>query len=175
VENDPKTEIKGKKLLDQVRDAIRTKHYSLRTEKTYIDWIRRYILFHGKRHPREMGVPEVQAFITHLATDGRVAASTQNQAFSAVTFLYRHVLTTELQFPADTVRPGRSKPLPVVLTQQEARAVIASMSGTSKIMAKILYGSGLRLMECLRLRVKDIDFGNRQIVVREGKGEKLSG
>ena len=101
---------KDKKLLDQVRDAIRTKHYSLRTEKTYIDWIRRYILFHNKRHPREMGVPEVQQFIVHLATDGNVSASTQNQALSAVTFLYRHVLHTELEFPADTVRPGRSKP-----------------------------------------------------------------
>lgn len=163
---------KDKKLLDQVRDAIRAKHYSLRTEKTYIDWIRRFILFHKKRHPREMGVAEVQEFIVHLAAEGNVSASTQNQALSAVTFLYRHVLHTELEFPSDTVRPGRSKPLPVVLTPQEARAVIANMSGTPKLMAKILYGSGLRLMECLRLRVKDLDFGNRQIIVREGKGEK---
>jgi integron integrase len=172
VENTQKIENKGKKLLDQVRDAIRAKHYSLRTEKTYIDWIRRYILFHNKRHPREMGVPEVQEFIIHLASSGKVSASTQNQALSAVTFLYRHVLHTELQFPADTIRPGRSKHLPVVLTPQEARAVINSMSGLPKLMAKILYSSGLRLMECLRLRVKDIDFGNRQIIVREGKGEK---
>jgi hypothetical protein len=119
---------KDKKLLDQVRDAIRTKHYSLRTEKTYVDWIRRFILFHKKRHPREMGVAEVQEFIVHLAADGNVSASTQNQALSAVTFLYRHVLHTELEFPSDTVRPGRSKPLPVVLTPQEARAVITNPS-----------------------------------------------
>jgi len=161
-----------KKLLEQVRDAIRTKHYSTRTEQTYIDWIRRYILFHNKRHPKEMGVLEVQAFITHLATQDKVSASTQNQALSAVTFLYRHVLHTELQFPADTIRPEKSKPLPVVLTSQEARAVINNMNGTPKLMAKILYGSGLRLMECLRLRVKDLDFGNHQIVLREGKGEQ---
>jgi len=163
---------KSKKLLDQVRDAIRTKHYSLRTEKTYIDWIRRYILYHGKRHPREMGVPEVQDFITHLATQNNVSASTQNQALSAVSFLYKHVLLTELQFPSDTIRPGRSTPLPVVLTPQETLAVLNNMNGVSKLMAQILYGGGLRLMECLRLRVKDIDFGNHQILVREGKGEK---
>lgn len=163
---------KQKKLLEQVQDAIRAKHYSLRTEKTYLDWIRRFILYHNKRHPREMGVPEVQDFIVHLATKDNVSASTQNQALSAVTFLYRHVLLKELQFPTDTIRPGRSKPLPVVLTVQEARAVINNMNGTPKLMAKILYGSGLRLMECLRLRVKDVDFGNHQIVIREGKGEK---
>jgi integron integrase len=163
---------KEKKLLEQVRDAIRTKHYSLRTEKTYIEWIRRYILHHGKKHPREMGASQVQEFISHLATQNNVAASTQNQALSAITFLYRHVLMTELQFPADTIRPGRSKPLPVVLTPQEARAVINNMNGLPRLMAKILYGSGLRLMECMRLRVKDLDFGNHQIIVREGKGEK---
>ncbi len=161
-----------KKLLEQVRDAIRTKHYSTRTEQTYIDWIRRYILFHNKRHPKDMGVPEVQSFITHLAAHDKVSASTQNQALSAVIFLYRHVLHTELQFPADTIRPDKSKPLPVVLTPQEARAVINNMNETPELMAKILYGSGLRLMECLRLRVKDLDFGNHQIIIREGKGEK---
>lgn len=162
---------KQKKLLEQVQDAIRAKHYSLRTEKTYIDWIRRFILYHNKKHPREMGVPEVQDFIIHLATRGNVSASTQNQALSAVLFLYRHVLQTELQFPTDTIRPDRSKSIPVVLTIQEARTVINNLKGTPKLMAKILYGSGLRLMECLRLRVKDIDFGNHQIIVREGKGE----
>lgn len=173
MQNYPSSSVpKEKKLLEQVSDAIRAKHYSFRTEKTYIDWIRRFILFHNKRHPREMGVPEVQDFIIHLATKNNVSASTQNQALSAVTFLYRHVLQQELQFPTDTIRPGRSKPLPVVLTAQEARAVIANMNGTPKLMAKILYGSGLRLMECLRLRVKDMDFGNHQIVIREGKGEK---
>ncbi len=173
MQNYPSSSVpKEKKLLEQVSDAIRAKHYSFRTEKTYLDWIRRFILFHNKRHPREMGVPEVQDFIIHLATKNNVSASTQNQALSAVTFLYRHVLQQELQFPTDTIRPGRSKPLPVVLTAQEARAVIANMNGTPKLMAKILYGSGLRLMECLRLRVKDMDFGNHQIVIREGKGEK---
>lgn len=171
---------KEKKLLEQVRDAIRAKHYSPRTEKTYIDWIRRFILHHNHglspsnvtKHPREMNVPEVQSFIIHLATINKVSASTQNQALSAITFLYRHVLNTELKFPTDTIRPTRSKPLPVVLTAQEARTIINNMKGTQKLMAKILYGSGLRLMECLRLRVKDIDFGNHQIIVREGKGEK---
>lgn len=170
MQNSPKPQ--EKKLLEQVRDAIRTKHYSQRTEKTYTDWIRRYILFHGKKHPREMGVSEVQQFIQHLVNEGHVSASTQNQALSAITFLYRHVLNTELQFPADTIRPGRSKPLPVVLTPQEARSIIANIPELPKLMTRLLYGSGLRLMECLRLRVKDIDFGNRQIIVREGKGEK---
>jgi len=162
----------GKKLLEQVSDAIRAKHYSQRTEKTYIDWIRRFIIYHDKKHPREMGAPEVQNFIIHLATHGNVSASTQNQALSAVTFLYRHVLNMELQFPADTIRPGRSKPLPVVLTPQEARLIISNLTGLPKLMTMLLYGSGLRLMECMRLRVKDIDFGNHQIIVREGKGEK---
>jgi integron integrase len=164
--------VQGRKLLDQVTDALRTKHYSLRTEKTYVDWIRRYILFHNKRHPREMGAAEVQAFITHLATQANVAASTQNQALSAVTFLYRHVLHTELEFPANTIRPEKSRHMPVVLTPQETQAVISRMTAVTKLMAKILYGSGLRLMECMRLRVKDIDFGSHQIVVRDGKGEK---
>jgi len=170
MENTPKPQ--SKKLLEQVSDAIRTKHYSQRTEKTYIDWIRRYILYHGKKHPREMGVSEVQAFITHLAAHGNVSASTQNQALSAITFLYRHVLNMELEFPADTIRPDRSKHLPVVLTPQEARQVISNLNGLPKLMTKVLYGSGLRIMECLRLRVKDLDFGNRQIVLRDGKGEK---
>ena len=160
------------KLLDQVSDAIRTKHYSLRTEKTYKDWIKRYILFHNKRHPKEMGVSEVQAFITHLAMHGNVSASTQNQALSAILFLYRHVLHIELEFPADTIRPEKSRRIPVVLTKEEAVAIISRMNGLSKLMTKILYGSGLRLMECMRLRVKDIDFGNHQIIVRDGKGEQ---
>lgn len=160
-----------RKLMDQVSDAIRTKHYSLRTEQTYKDWIKRYILFHGKRHPKDMGAPEIQSFITHLATEKNVAASTQNQALSAVLFLYRHVLQTEIDLPSDIIRAQKSKTLPVVLTPQEARAVISKMSGVPQLMAKILYGSGLRLMECVRLRLKDIDFGNRVITVRDGKGE----
>jgi integron integrase len=145
--------------------------YSYRTEQTYIDWIKRYILFHGKRHPKDMGDQEIQAFITHLAVHKNVAASTQNQALSALLFLYRHVLNKPVDLPAGIIRPEKSKTLPVVLTQQEALAVIARMNGLPQLMAKILYGSGLRLMECIRLRVKDIDFGNRQIVVRDGKGE----
>lgn len=160
-----------RKLLDQVSDAIRIKHYSLRTEKTYIDWIRRYILFHKKRHPKDMGAEDVQAFITHLATQRTVSASTQNQALSAILFLYRHVLQKEIDLPSDTIRAEKSKTLPTVLTRQEAIAVIGKMTGAPQLMAKILYGSGLRLMECLRLRVKDIDFGNHQILVRDGKGE----
>ena len=161
---------KGKKLLEQVRDVIRVKHYSLRTEKTYIDWIRRYILFHNKRHPEDMGAAEIQAFITHLATERTVSASTQNQALSAVMFLYRHVLQKEIDLPPELIRAQKSKTLPVVLTHQEAMSVIGKMTGVPQLMAKILYGSGLRLAECLRLRVKDIDFGNHQIIVRDGKG-----
>ena len=165
------TEKPARKLLDQVSDAIRLKHYSLRTEKTYIEWIRRYILFHKKRHPKEMGAEEIQEFITNLATHRAVSASTQNQALSAILFLYRYVLQKEIAWPSDIVRAEKSKTLPTVLTHQEAFAVIGNLTGTAQLMAKILYGSGLRLMECLRLRVKDIDFGNHQIMVRDGKGQ----
>ena len=160
-----------KKLLDQVRDTLRTKHYSRRTEQTYVEWIRRFILFHGKRHPKDMRAAEIEAFITHLAVDRQVAVSTQNQALSAILFLYRHVLRLEVEVLPSLVRPGRPKRLPTVLTQAEAVRVISQMKGVTKIMAKLLYGSGLRLMECARLRVKDIDFGNSQIIVRDGKGE----
>jgi integron integrase len=160
-----------RKLLDQVSDAIRIKHYSLRTEKTYIEWIRRYILFHQKRHPKDMGAEEVKSFIAHLATQRAVSASTQNQALSAVLFLYRHVIQKEIALPSVTIRAEKSKTLPTVLTHHEAMVVIGKMTGAPQLLAKILYGSGLRLMECLRLRVKDIDFGNHQIVVRDGKGE----
>ncbi|MEW5827472.1 MAG: integron integrase [Chloroflexota bacterium] len=162
---------KPKKLLEQVSDAIRIKHYSYRTEKTYTDWIRRYIIFHNKRHPKDMGAEEIQAFITHLATERVVSASTQNQALSAVLFLYRHVLQIEITLPSEIIRAEKSKTLPTVLTHQEAVSVIGNLTGILQLMAKILYGSGLRLMECLRLRVKDIDFGNHQIIVRDGKGE----
>lgn len=160
-----------KKLLDQVRDAARTKHYSYRTEQTYSEWIRRFILFHNKRHPSEMDAPEIQAFVTYLAVERHVSASTQKQALSAVLFLYRQVLNKPVEVP-DIIRPEHATHLPTVLTHQEAMAVIDKMYGTTQLMAKILYGSGLRLMECLRLRVKDVDFGNHQIVVRDGKGEK---
>ena len=158
-----------KKLLDQVSDAIRVKHYSYRTEQTYKDWIKRYILFHQKRHPKDMGADEIQAFITYLATEKQVSASTQNQALSAVIFLYRHVLQMDIALPSSVVRAEKSETLPVVLTHQEAMSIINRITGISQLMAKILYGSGLRLMECLRLRVKDIDFGNHQIIVRDGK------
>jgi integron integrase len=161
----------NKKLLDQVRDCLRLKHYSYRTEQTYKEWIKRYILFHNKRHPREMGAPEIQAFLSHLATEKNIAASTQNQALSAILFLYRHVLLTPIDIPTGLIRAEKSKTLPTVLTRQEAMAVFKEMKGVSQLMAKILYGSGLRLMECLRLRVKDLDFGNHQIIVRDGKGE----
>ena len=154
-----------------MRDVLRTKHYSYRTEQTYVDWIKRYIFFHQKRHPKDMGAEEIQAFITHLATERKVAASTQNQALSAILFLYRIVLQKEINLPPELVRASRPKILPTVLTHAEAMAVINKMRSTSRLMTKILYGSGLRLMECLRLRVKDIDFGNHQIIVRAGKDE----
>ncbi len=162
-----------KKLLQIVREALRTKHYSYRTEQSYVRWIRRYILFHGKRHPREMGAPEITAFLTHLAVQKKVAASTQNQALSALLFLYRDVLHIEL--PEETIHPVRARRperLPTVLSREEAQHLIACMDGTPKLMAQLLYGAGLRLMECLRLRVKDLDFHYRAITVRDGKGEK---
>ncbi len=160
-----------RKLLDQVRDAIRLKHYSIRTEQAYVDWITRYILFHHKRHPKEMGVPEIQDFLTHLAVNLNVSASTQNQALCALLFLYREVLHQDLG-PIDALRAQKPKRLPTVLTRDEVQRLIAQMSGTHQLMAKLLYGSGLRLMECVRLRVKDLDFGQHLIVVRDGKGEK---
>jgi integrase len=163
---------KDKKLLDQLRDAIRAKHYSYRTEQTYIDWCKRYTLrvYHQKRHPVEMGVPEIQEYITYLATDQQVAASTQNQALSAILFLYRHVLLREIKFPTDILRAKKPGRLPTVLSKAEAMAIIQGLNGVPKLMVQLLFGSGLRLMECLRLRVKDIDFGNHQIIVRDGKG-----
>jgi len=161
-----------RKLLDQVRDAIRRKNYSFRTEQAYVDWIRRFIFFHDKRHPNEMGAPEIEAFLTHLAVEGNVAASTQNQARSALVFLYREVLKLKLDdfdVPQLAKRPQR---LPAVLTHEQALEVIAKMSGDHHLMAQLLYGSGLRLMECVRLRVKDVDFTRCQIIVRDGKGRK---
>ena len=166
-----------KKLLDQVRDAIRLKHYSLRTEQSYVNWIKRYIVFHKAengdyRHPQDMGVAEIEAFLTHLAVDKNVAASTQNQAFSAIMFLYRHVLKKDLGGFVQAVRAKKPRRLPTVLSKDEVQRVIGCMSGKHQLMAKLLYGSGLRLMECIRLRVKDIDFAQHQIVVRDGKGEQ---
>ncbi len=163
---------KPKKLLDQYSEFLRNRHYSLRTEKTYIGWVRQYILFHHKRHPREMGVKEINDFITFLVNQKRVSASTQNQAISAILFLYRNVLNIELDEKVLTsIRPTKPKRVPTVLSRQEARQVIAKMDGVYRLMVQIMYGSGLRLMEVMRLRVKDLDFANRQIIVRDGKGE----
>ena len=159
-------------LIDVVRDVLRTRHYSRRTEKAYIAWIRRYVLFHGKRHPREMGAAEATRFLTALAVEGRVTASTQNQALSALLFLYRHVLGGELPWLDDLVRARRSRRLPVVLSRDEVAGVIMQLRGIPKLMACLLYGGGLRLLECARLRVKDIDFAANHIVVRAGKGDR---
>jgi integron integrase len=163
-------EQRPKKLLDQVRDAIRLKHYSIRTEESYVTWIKRYILFHNKRHPNAMGSAEIEAFLSHLAVDQQVAASTQNQALSALLFLYRGVLKMPLDLSIDAIRAKKPKRLPTVLTKDETLNVIERLSGTQRLMAKLLYGGGLRLMECLRLRVKDLDFAQHQIIVRDGKG-----
>jgi len=161
----------AKKLLDQLSDALRTKHYSYRTEEVYIDWARRYILFHNKKHPAEMGASEIRAFLTYLAVERNVAASTQNQALSAILFLYREVLHQEIE-PILLTGAKRPERLPTVLAREEAVNVLNQLSGTHKLMAQLLYGSGLRLMECVRLRVKDLDFLYKTITVRDGKGEK---
>jgi integron integrase len=163
---------KPKKLLDQMRDAIRLKHYSYSTEKTYVHWTKRYILYHNKRHPAEMGTAEIEAFLTHLAKDENVSASTQNQALNALLFLYRNVLQIDLAAPIHALRAKPSQHLPTVLSREEVARLLSGIQGIHQVMAKLLYGSGLRLMECLRLRVKDIDFGQSQIIVRDGKGEK---
>ncbi len=163
---------KPKKLLDQVRDVLRVKHYAYRTEKTCIFWIRRFILFHEKKHPSEMGSRQIQDFLTHLAVKRNVSASTQNQALNALIFLYKKVLRIDLRDPIEAVRARRPTRLPVVLSKPEAFKIIDLISGESQLIVKLLYGSGLRLMECLRLRVKDIDFSMNQILVRHGKGGK---
>lgn len=158
--------------LQSVRDLIRVKHLSFRTEEAYLGWIRRFILFHDKRHPKEMGADEVRAFLTHLAVEGKVAASTQNQAFAALLFLYREVLQTTLGNLENVVRAKKPKRLPNVMTKDEVQRLLAYMSGEQWLVANLLYGAGLRLMEALRLRVKDVDFEYRQIIVRDGKGAK---
>jgi integron integrase len=158
------------RLLDRVRHAIRARHYSLRTEEAYVGWIRRYILFHKKRHPMEMGEAEINAFVTHLAVAEGVGASTQTQALSALLFLYRHVLAKELPDLDAVVRAKRPGRLPTVLTRAEVRRVVGNMEGTPRLFATLLYGTGMRLLEGLRLRVKDLEFGNNRIVVRDTKG-----
>ncbi|MFN4261458.1 MAG: integron integrase [Gemmataceae bacterium] len=160
------------RLLDRVRQACRVRHYSIRTESAYVDWIRRFILFHNKRHPQDMGAAEINAFLTHLAVVGNVAASTQNQAFAAVLFLYEKVLEVDPGQIEGVVRAKRPKRLPVVLTRNEVRLVLDQLAGTYRLIGQMLYGSGLRLLECLRLRVKDIDFARGEVLVREGKGDK---
>jgi integron integrase len=160
------------KLLDQVRDAIRTRHYSYRTEEAYVGWIRRFILFHGKRHPAQMGKAEIEQFLTELAVKRKVAASTQNQALAALLFLYKEVLECDPGWLDDVVRAKRPQRLPTVLAASEVAALLAQLRGVPWLMAMLLYGSGLRLRECLRLRVKDIDLERNEIVVREGKGKK---
>ena len=162
----------GSRLLDRVRDALRQRHYSYRTEQAYIHWIKRYIFFHDKKHPARMGAAEVTTFLTHLARERSVAAATQNQALSALLFLYGEVLGQRLPWMDDIVRAKRPHRVPVVLTRQEVSALLGQLEGTKWIMASLLYGAGLRLRECLCLRVKDIDFGFLQVVVRDGKGAK---
>src|SRR5439155_9373779 len=161
-----------RRLLDQVSDVARFRHLSLRTEETYRSWIKRFILFHGKRHPRDLDAEAVRAFLTHLAVNENVAASTQNQAFNALLFLYRQVLQIELPKIEGVERARHSRKLPVVFTQAEANALMAQLSGANQLIASLLYGSGLRIMEAVRLRVKDIDFARYEIRVRDGKGEK---
>lgn len=162
------------KLLDQVRQIARTKHFSLRTERAYAQWVYRFVMHHGKRHPREMGAREIQAFLTWLAVERNVSASTQNQALCALLFLYREVLRIDLPRIEEAVRARRSPRIPTVLTRDEVRAVLANLDGVHALVARLLYGGGLRLLEALRLRVKDVDFGRRAVVVRQGKGTRTA-
>jgi integron integrase len=160
------------KLLDRARDRIRAKHYSLRTERAYLDWIRRFVLFNDKKHPAEMSAPEVEAFLTHLAIEGRVAAPTQNQALAAILFLYRDVLEIELPWIENIVRAKMPVRVPVVLPRADVQRLLDQLEGEFHLIAQLLHGGGLRLMEALRLRVKDVDFQYSQILVRDGKGRK---
>ena len=161
-------------LLERVRAALRVRHYSGRTEEAYVAWIRRFVLASGKRHPAEMGVVEVTRFLSSLATDARVSASTQNQALAAILFLYREVLGRDLPWLDDAVRAKKPRRLPIVLTRDEVASVLRQLEGVPRLMATLLYGSGLRLLECVRLRVKDLDFASSQILVRAGKGRCVS-
>lgn len=160
------------KLLDQLREIIRLKHYSIRTEQSYVDWAKRYIFFHGKKHPKDMGAKEIAAFLTHLAVDKNVSASTQNQALNALIFLYKELLQISVGDIGDVARAKLPIRRPLVMSRDEVRRVIEKMTGLPRLMAELLYGSGMRLMECARLRVKDIDFERNEIMVRDGKGGK---
>jgi len=159
-------------LLERLREAIRVRHYSIRTERSYVQWVKRFILFHNKRHPAEMGTDEIAAYLSHLAVARKVSASTQNQALNAINFFYRNVLDRDMGMLEGVVQAKRPQRLPVVLTREEVAAVLRQLKGDNWLMATLMYGSGLRLMECLRLRVKDLDFSRRAILVREGKGNK---
>ena len=160
------------RLLDRMREAIRTRGYSIRTEDTYVHWARRFIVFHGRRHPAELGPDEVAAFLSHLAVHGRVAPSTQNQAKSALLFLYREVLGLSLPWLDEVIAAKDRRRLPVVLTPAEVRALLAELSGTMGLVTALLYGTGMRLLEALRLRIKDVEFARREVLVRQGKGGK---
>jgi integron integrase len=162
----------GSKLLGEMRDLIRRKHYSIRTEQAYLDWVKRYILFHGKRHPQEMGEAQIVAFLNHLAVQRNVAASTQNQALNALVFLYKQVLGREELALDDITRAKRPERLPTVFDRSEIEALFTHMEGTAKLVAALLYGAGLRLLEALRLRIQDMEFERSQIIVRNGKGAK---
>ena len=161
---------KPKKLLDQVRERLRLKHYSIRTEQAYVQWIRRYILFHNKQHPKDMGDQHIGEFLIHLAIEKKVASNTQNQALSALLFLYREILQKEITASFETLSAAPPKRLPSVLTHEEAQKIIRLLKGDYQLIAKLLYGSGMRVNECLRMRIKDIDFEYRTITVRDGKG-----
>lgn len=162
---------RSRKLLDRLRDVLRLKHYSRGTEETYVLWVRQYILFHNKRHPAEIGVTEINQFLSHLVSERKVSASTQNQALSAILFLYRHVLCLDLDETMLTgFRPQRTITVPTVLSQNEIEQVLENLDGVYKLIGQVMYGSGLRVMETMRLRVKDIDFAHHQIIVRDGKG-----
>jgi len=160
------------KLLDQLRESLRSRYYSRRTEQTYCQWVKRYIFFHNVRHPAEMAEPEINAFLTHLAVKEHVSALSQNQALSALLFLYRHVLGREIGNLGEVIRARKPKRIPVVMTRDEVKAVLVNLAGDKWLMASLIYGAGLRLMECLQLRVQDIDFGRNEITVRNGKGAK---
>src|SRR5690348_5296537 len=160
------------RLMDEVRRVLRLKHYSMRTEMVYVAWIRRFILANGKRHPRDMGEAEVEGFLSQLAVQGKVAAATQNQALAALLFLYKQVLGIELPWMEGVVRAKRSQRVPTVLSRDEITRVLARMDGRAWLLASLLYGTGMRLMEALRLRIKDVDFGRNEIIIRDGKGGK---
>ena len=160
------------KLLEQLRNEIKRRNYSIRTERAYADWVKRFIFYHDKRHPKDMGAPEVQEFLTYLAVERNVSASTQNQALCALVFLYRQILNMELGILDNLQRAKRPALVPVVLTREEVKALMAHLAGSHWMRAQLMYGSGMRLMECVRLRVKDIDFGYKEITVRQGKGHK---